>query len=133
MLELNWNELEVMECFAVMPEIEDYETSHTYLLNDGLLALLITFWQYESTVQFTLSRLATEEVVTSFALVVRDGVYDRNEKYGEFLQFRDCVLTPSRFYMEQDMDDVFDTGLRPKGIDMDLYARPTIRLLFDYN
>ena len=130
MPELKWNELEVMECLAVLPEIEDYEVSHTYRLNDGTLALLVTFWQYESIAQFTLSRMETEEVVTSFALVIRDGVYYRNEKYGESLRFRDCVLIPTRFYIAGGFHNVFDAGLYPKGIDMELFARPTIRLLF---
>ena len=125
--------MEVIECLAVLLEIEDDEISYTYFLNDGLLALLITFWQDESVIQFTLSRFETEEVITSFALAIRDGVYYRNEKYGEFLQFRDCLLTPNRFYVAQDIRDVFDAGLHPNGIKMDLYARPTIRPLFDYS
>jgi len=130
MPELNWNELEVMECLAVLPESEDGEVSPTYFLNDGFLALLITFWQFESVAEFTLSRMMSEEVVTNFALIVRDGVYYRNEKWGESLRFQDCILAPDRFY-STDIGNIFDPKLHPQGIDMELFVRPTIRLLFN--
>jgi hypothetical protein len=131
MPQLDWDEQEVLEYLVVLPEVEEYETSHRYTLGADGLSLRVTIWQWESAVQLTLSRDGTAEEITNFALIVRDRIRYRNEKWGEYLEFKDCVLSPDRFFHIY-VGDVFDRGLFSKGLLVKLFVRPTIRIEFGW-
>jgi hypothetical protein len=129
MPQLNWNETEVLSCLAALPEIDEYEVSHSYRVRDGDLTLNLTVWQYESVAEFTLYRVGIEEPILHFALVVRDVVQYHAEKWGEWLEFRDCVIAPRRFW-STDLGNVFDRRRFPTGVAVELTARPHIQIKF---
>ncbi len=127
MPQLNWNETDFLECLEVEPDISDYAVSHSYEVNKNGLRLLITVWQYESAVQLTLSRDATEANLFSFAAYVRGEVRYVNDKRGTYLEITDSIVAPSRFsYME--FGDVFDRERFPYGVTVEIGVKPDIRV-----
>lgn len=126
MPQLEWDEQDFLQYLAVIPEVEDYEVSHTYRVTQGGIALQLTLWQLESMVQVSLYREGAVEPMTSFGLAVRGPVRYRSEKWGEYLEFHDCVLVAGRFSYIQ-MGDLFDEGRYPRGLRMLLSVYPEIQ------
>ena len=129
MPELKWDEQDFLECLGVVPEVEEYETAYSYTVKSNGLTLLITVWQYESLIQLSLFREGQEKPITSFALVVRGPVEHRNEKWGEYLLLRSCVVVSSRFYY-MNSGDVFEGDKYPHGLDVEIAAYPDLRITF---
>ncbi len=128
MPELEWNEQDFIECLAVIPEVEDeYKVSHSYRVCRSGLCLSLIVRQIESMVQVSLSREGAEEPVMDFALAVRGPVRYRNEKWGEYLEFHDCLLVADRFsYLST--GDLFDRIQFPHGQILTIAVAPEIRI-----
>ena len=129
MPELEWNELDFLQCLATLPVVEEYGVSHTYTVTDKVLTLELIVYQIESVIEFALSRTGMEQPIMRFALVVRDKIRYREGKQGESLEFRDCVFVPRRFYMT-DVGDVFVRERFPMGLMVELTVHPSIQFAF---
>ena len=125
MAELKWDEQDFLECLATLPEVDEDGIWYTYRVRNEGLALVITLWTYQSIVQFSLVRETSERPVTELSFVVRGPVWRKQEKYGDFLIFPDCVLASVQFY-GSNLDDVFDRVTYPSGITVQVSAYPDI-------
>ncbi len=74
MPQLDWNELDFLDCFAVEPTVEDDAVSHDYEVERAGLRLLFTVWQLESVIQASLFRGESDDALFTFAAYVRGEV-----------------------------------------------------------
>lgn len=127
MPELVWNAVDFMECLEVFPEVGEFEVEHVYIVPRKGLVLAVTVWRMESVVRLSIRESESSEPVIEFALFVRDAVHYIKDKRGEFLEFRDCIVAPSRFsYLE--MGDMFDKAQFKKGLTIQLGIKPNIKI-----
>ena len=126
MPELRWNEYEVIECLGVLPEKEEFSTSHYFkLAKDGLI-LEMTIWQHESCVALSFSKEDAEKPFITFYFIVRGRVEFVNERNFASLRFLDSVLVSSRFWMydREKTGDYFKKDFFPKEADFELTVHP---------
>ncbi len=101
MPELQWDELDFMECLEVEPQIEEYEISYFYEVRRDDLILYPTVRPCESVIDISLYQSASETPLLDCALFVFGKVRHINDKRGEYLEFTDCIIAPRRFaYLE---------------------------------
>ena len=129
MPQLQWDELDFIECLDVVPVVEDYQISHTFNVVQDKLILALKVWQYESAIHITLYDSVTGRLVTEFALFVRGRVSHEKFQRAENLTLRDCILAPSRSY-NVNVGDVFDTGKWPFGLTICISVKPQISVRF---
>lgn len=81
-------------------------------------------------VRVRISQDGTEPPVTRFALAVRGRVRRINDRRrGDYIEFPDCVLVPSRFsYLP--LSNLFDHERHPCMMDVHVMAYPQIRVRF---
>jgi len=127
MPQLKWDETEFLECLEVTPEIDEYEVQHMYEVEQHGLVLTATVWQYESVICLSLRQQAMNEPLVEFTLFVRDGIRYVKDKRGEYLEFQDCIVAPSRFsYIE--IGDVFDKTKFDHGLTLQLATKPHLQI-----
>jgi hypothetical protein len=97
MPQLEWDELEFLECLEVVPEEEDYSVRFIYQIERGDQRLLLTVRPWESVIELALFCGTGDTPLIQFVLFVRRCVRAKKEKWGEYLVFEDCVIGPSRF------------------------------------
>lgn len=138
MPELKWNEYDLIECLGVLPEEDDFFTSHNFRLVKDELLLDMTIWQYESCIAISISKETDEIPFFSVHFLVRDEIIFINEKESAFLKFQDCFLVSSRFWMNEERMkplnekmDYFDKNDFPTKLDFELHVFPKIKLIFD--
>lgn len=130
MPQLDWDELDFLDYLEVAPVVDEDSASHSYELLQNDLRLILTVWQYESVVQLSLFRDATDATIFSFACYVRKNARYVNDKRGRYLELVDCVIAPTRFWYLQ-AGDVFDHNRFPHGLTVQVEARPDIRILLE--
>ena len=54
MPQLEWDEADVVGFLEVIPEVEEYEVSHVFLVERDGVSLKLEIWQLESVAQLTL-------------------------------------------------------------------------------
>jgi hypothetical protein len=129
MPQLQWNDTEFLEFFAVEPTIEEYGVSHDYELDRDGLRLLFTVWQLESVIQASLFRDNTEAALFTFAAYVRGEARFINDQRGRYVDFEDCIVAPNRFwYIEA--GNPFDQQRFPMSVTIRLAVDPDIRISF---
>lgn len=95
MPQLEWNEADVVGFLEVLPEVEEYEVSHTFLFNSDAVILKLQFWQLESVIQISLLN-PDNSVLTEYALFIHGGVkWIKGAE--EYLLIKHCYLAPRRF------------------------------------
>ncbi len=129
MPELQWDDLDFLECLETVPEVEEYGISSSYNVIRGGHRLMVTVWPYESVVQLTLWSEQVESPLVELALFVRGAVGHIHDQRGEYLEFPDCIVAPNRFWYLQ-AGDVFDHGRFAYGVTIQLSIKPGIRLRF---
>ena len=129
MPELQWDSQEFLEVLGEPSHLEEYGCSYSYSLARDGLSLLLTLWPYESVVHLSLYREGDERPIIGFALVIRGGVRRRREKWGEWLEFSDCVIVPDCFYYLK-AEGAFDT-VAP-GLAVELAVTPDLRIDIGY-
>ena len=127
MPELRWNATDFTECLQVIPEVEDFEVEHSYTVEKDGLALTITVWQHESVVCVSLRQAEITVPLAVFVLFVREAVQYINDKRGEYLEFRDCIIAPSRFSYPT-MGDMFDKNKFTRGLTVQLAIKPNVQI-----
>ena len=127
MPDLKWIETDFMECLKVIPEVEDYEVERVYKVEKNGLILAVTVWQYESVVCISLRQQENTAPLTEFALFVREAIQYIHDKRGEYLEFRDCIIAPSRFsYLE--MGNMLDRTKFNRGSTVQLAIKPHVQI-----
>ncbi len=129
MPQLEWNELDFLDCFAVEPAVEDYGVSHSYELEREGLRLLVTVWQLESVIQTSVFRSNSDDAMFTFAAYVRGATRYINDKRGRYMEIEDCIIAPSRFWYNQ-AGDVFDRKRFPFSVTVTIAVDPEIRIAF---
>ena len=106
---LTWNQYEFIECLAVLPEVEEYETCHTFKVEKDGLKLVLTIYQYDGDVDFDLFRDGIEESVFKMRLMDCPGARYISTKQGkEYLEF----ATSKSFGMRYDGESPIPIGVR---------------------
>ena len=109
MPKLKWDETEFIECLEVMPEVAEHQTRHVFTVTRHGLILNVTIWQLESMVTLGLRRESSVLSLTQFTLAVRGDASLRRHKDGDYLEFTDCVVCPTRFSYMHGPGDPSDT------------------------
>jgi hypothetical protein len=130
MPELDWEPLDFLQCLGTAPETSEWDTDMLYKVEQSGVTLDLVVWPNESVVSVSLTLDNQSKPMTSFTVLVSGRVLYKNEKWGEYLIFCDCVVVPSRWYYSQH-NDVFDNDKYPKRVDMELSVYPTIRIEFE--
>jgi hypothetical protein len=133
MPELIWNEHEVIECLGVLPETEEFFSSHYFRLTKNELLLEITIWQYESFIAVSISKETDKEPFITLYFIVRDIVEFVSAKDFSSLKFRNCVIVSNEFWMfeEDEKNNYFDKDKFPTELDIELCIYPKLKLNFD--
>lgn len=127
MLGLKWDETDFLECLEVAPEIEEDETSHTYVVNKSNIRLTLQLWQREKMLELTLTNISDGNIITSYAILVRDGAIYKKENNAEFLLFKNSIVLPSRFsYL--DLGGVTNIESSNIGYNIKLFVTPSIKI-----
>ena len=129
MPQLEWNELDFLDFFAVEPTVEDHAISHDYQIERDGLRLLFTVWQLESVIQASLFRDESDDALFTFAAYARGEARFINDKRGRYLEIEDCIVAPNRFWYNQ-AGDVFDRARFPSSVTVTLSVDPDIRIAF---
>ncbi len=126
MPELQWTELDFIECLEVVPEVGEYKERYLWNVVQDRLTLSIAMWPWESVLELSLLDAAASSPIVEFAVVVR-GSIERKEPYGRFehLRLHDCIIVPSRFYALE-VGDVFDRAEFPYGLTIEIAVKPQI-------
>jgi hypothetical protein len=129
MPQLEWNDIDLLDFFAVEPTVEDYAASHNYEVERNGLRLLFTVWQNESVIQVSVFRSGAEDVLFTFAAYVRSGVRFIDDKRGKYLEIEDCIIAPNRFWYI-DSGDPLDRKRFPIAVTVTVAIDPDIRIAF---
>ena len=127
MPELQWDELDFLECLEVAPEVEEYGISHFYQVQKEGMVLELTVRPLESVVELSLRHAGREEYVVSFALFVHGKIRHINDKRGNYLEFADCLIAPHRF-AHLEADRVWGQVLPSWAVE--LSVKPTIQIRY---
>ena len=132
MPQLNWNDLDFLDFFAVEPNVEDYAVSYNHEIERDGLRLLFTVWHLESVIQASLFREKSDDALFTFAAYVRGEARFINDKRGRYLEIADCIIAPNRFWYIVS-GDPFDRDRFPISVTVRMTVDPDIRLAFvDY-
>ena len=97
MPELQWDELDFLECLEVEPQIEDeYKTRYVYKVARAGLILTVVVRSLESYLWLSLQQKESELPLVEFALFVHGNIRYIKDKRGEYLELTDCLLAPRR-------------------------------------
>ena len=96
MPELQWDEVDFLECLEVVPEIEEFWTSYFYEVRRDEMVLALTVYPIESLVCLSLYQHDHENLLIELAIFVHGEVRYINDKRGEYLEFAECILAPCR-------------------------------------
>jgi hypothetical protein len=129
MPQLQWDELDLLTCLGVVPEVEEYGVEYRYRVEAGGHVLVLTIWPLESVAAFSLLAGDSATPLVEWAAFVRGPVRHVNDKRGEYLEFQDSVIGSDRFW-HLDAGDVFDRSQYPGGVTVELGVRPQIRIRF---
>lgn len=129
MPQLEWNEFDFLDCFAVEPIAADYATSFNYEVERDGLRLLFTVWPHESVIQASLFRTDSETALNTWAAYVRGVARLVDDQRGRYLEFEDCIIAPDRFWYIQS-GDVFNRDRFPHSVTVTVAVDPDIRVAF---
>lgn len=130
MPELVWSEHEVIECLGVLPETDEFFTSHYFKLVKDEFLLQMTIWQHESCIAFSISKEKDESPFISIYFVVRNNLEFINAKNFASLKFHDCIIVSSRFWVYEENKNFFDKDIFPTKLDLELCVYPRLEIKF---
>jgi hypothetical protein len=115
---LNWDETDFIEITEVIPEVEEYETQHSFFFDRKTKKVSMLLWQLESFVEITVSELETNIDVVKLAFYCR-GKCEVNNK-DEVIVFHDSVFAEN-MYSYLDKGNIYEKDARPYGNDVRLF------------
>jgi hypothetical protein len=101
---LTWDPFDLIAVLGVFPSLDEFETSHCYVIEQGTVRLKLTIWQYDSDVEIQVSEASLPNPII-------------NDKRGKFLEFAASNTFTGRY----DGYSVIPYGLR-------LWVEPQILL-----
>jgi hypothetical protein len=125
MPQLDWDEIDFLECLGIIPSVEDYEVKHTYKVNRSGLVLTLIVKQLDSLVQIALQQQDLKEPVVALAFFVRGSVRYINDKRGRYLEFVDSIIAPDNL---SQILGAFDKTKFPRGMTIQLQVNPEIHI-----
>ena len=117
MPKFNWDVTDFISCLEVLPEVEEYEVSHSFVVEKHGMRLLLKVEQDAGDVYFNLYQDGVELPVFSMKLRECQGARYINDKRGEYLEFAPSKCFGTRY----DGYDVIPYGVR-------LYVKPSISI-----
>jgi len=127
MFGLQWDETDFIECLEVIPEIEADDTSHTFVINKSNIRLKLQLWQRESMIELTLYNVSDSNIITSYAILVRDAAIYQKVNDTESILFKNSIVLPSRFsYL--DLGGVNNIESSNIGYNIKLSVNPSIKI-----
>ena len=95
---LVWNQYEFIECLGVLPEVGEYEVSHSFRVEKDGLRLDLTVFQYDGDVYLDLYRDGVETSVFYMRLIGCPGArYVKNRAGADYLEFAAAKSFGSRY------------------------------------
>ena len=115
---LVWNPYDFIEYLGTVPEIEEYETSHSFKVEKDDLLLIITVFQYAGDVYIDLSRKGRETSIFQARMTDCPGVrWVKNKTKPDYLEFAAAKVFGNRY----DGESVIPMGIR-------IWVEPEIRI-----
>lgn len=103
-----WDVTDFISCLEVVPEVEEYEVFHSFVVEKHGMRLLLTVYQYDGDVHFSLYQDGVDRPIFDMELIECQGARYINDKRGEYLEF-----APSRcFGTRYDGEDFIPYGVR---------------------
>ena len=126
MPELKWKEHEIVECLGVLPETNDFFTSHSFSRAFSSIHLELTIWKNERLIAVSLFEDRKTDPFLDLCFIVRDRVVFVSEVEFSSLRFHASVVVTSRFWQIYDeaKKDWFDTKFLPTKIGFELTTFP---------
>jgi hypothetical protein len=126
---LKWDETDFLECLEVAPEVEQHEVCHTYQVIRAGIGLKLQLWQYESILELTLTNEKDENVITSYAIMVKGEIKLKTFSGRDFLVLTNCLVLPNRFsYL--DLGGIEKLEKCNIGYNISLRVNPSIHIEF---
>ena len=129
MPQIQWNDVDFLDFFAVEPTVEDGAISYNYEIERNSLRLLLTVWQYESVIQWSIFLNYADDALVTFAVYVRGEARFINDTRGRFLEISECIIVPNRFWYIN-CGYLFDRERFPLAVTVTLAIDPDIRIAF---
>ncbi len=107
---LVWNEVDILTCLEVEPEIEADSIWHKYIVSKHDLRLELTIYQYDGDIYFDLYREGIEKRIFNMQLIDCPGLRYVNDSTGEYLEFAQAQTFGSRY----DGESTIPYGVRIK-------------------
>lgn len=130
MSQLQYDPLEFLEFFGVMPETDEYDPIAIYVISSREITLTCAVCDWNSTVSLSLQREGAEKPLISFALFVGGEVRRRQEKWGDYLEFKHCLLCPYPFWAVTEHEELAMRQFAQR-VNFELYLRPDIRITIE--
>lgn len=124
---LPFDELDFLEFFGALPEIDQEWNRFTYLTTKNGLILDFTICAWRRSVTLSLGRFDSPKPLVSFTVLVRGMVRRRQEKWGEYLEFTDCVLSDESAYLPPAGDAPSPTDI----MTLVVFVEPDFRIQFE--
>lgn len=103
-----WDVTDFISCLEVVPEVDGDDISHSFVVEKNGMRLLLTVYQYDGDIHFSLYRDGVTPPVFSMKLVECQGARYVNDKRGEYLEFAPAGC----FGMRYDGEDLIPYGVR---------------------
>lgn len=126
MSNLKWDETDFLLCLGVIPEIEDYETSFSYIVERSGLLLLVTVIPCEGIIELQLQRKDSNLNLLCLSLLVGGVIEYKCEKWGKYLKLPSCQIVTSRYYYIYKRDN--ESIDRDNLLDIEISVDPDIRI-----
>ena len=94
---LIWNEIDVLTCLEVEPEIEADGIWHKYSVSKHGIRLELTIYQYDGDIYFDLYRDGIKKRIFSMKLIDCPGLRYVKDKKSEYLEFANSQAFGSRY------------------------------------
>lgn len=114
---LTWNPFDLIAVLGVFPSLDEFETSHRYVIEQGTVRLKLTIWQYDSDVEIQVSEASLPNPIIKYTMLGCPGIRVVDDKRGKFLEFAASNTFTGRY----DGYSVIPYGLR-------LWVEPQILL-----
>lgn len=123
-----WEELDFLEFFGVVPEEDEEDGAGAYQIVRGGIILELTVRGWRNAVHLSLHREGAHKPLISFVFFVRGEARRRREKWGEYLEFIDCVCAPDEYASDEEL---FGRRQFDSAMNIVLYIQPDIRIEFE--
>lgn len=129
MPQLKWSEHELIDGFGVLPETDEFFRSQTFQRAQDGLCFVLSVYEDESLINFSVSSASGGESFLDLFFVVRDSIRLINEKDLTALDFLDCVFVDCHLWnmLPEERIKVFDKNIIQTNTNLRLQTYPRFR------